>query len=151
MLQRGEILGFLDSHAMVRIASASLEIVRPNYGWSDYHNELTSAADKSNASTVAIQMSAPKTGSLDQQKGVIAILRSLVEATPGLLQRFNIQTILLGQQEMTVLDLHNHTIRTEETIDLGADGFPDSKQIQRRLLEMKSSEAPKAVPETVPA
>ncbi len=151
MLRKGEILEFIDSNVMSRIASVSLEIVRPNHGWTDYYNEFTSVADKSNASKVVVQMSAPKTSSLRQQEGIIAILRSLVAATPGLLQRFNVHAFLSGEPDVTVLDLHDHTIRTEEIIHLGADGIPDSQQIQRRLIEMKPSEAPKPYPETVPA
>jgi hypothetical protein len=151
MLRKEDILAFFNYSALERIASVSMEVVRPNHGWTDYYNLLTSFADESNASIAKVEMSAPRNRSLQQQTGIIAIFLSLVTATPGLLQHFRIHTVLTGQHDLTVLDLHDYRIRTEEQLDLSTNPGSASQQIQQRLIEMEPSEKVREEPSPVPA
>jgi hypothetical protein len=58
-----------------RIKSASVKLVQPNYGWSDWVDPLTGAADDSNAGAAHVEFTAKRNGSLSRRKGVIGLLR----------------------------------------------------------------------------
>jgi len=137
MLRREELAELFRFQAMEYIASASMEIIRPNHGWTDYYNALTSLADESNASAVMVEMAAPKPSGLRQDRGIVGLLQRLIEATPGLLERFNIRTILSGQQDLTILDLQDYRVRTQEIIPQAPNGSIDIEQLKRSLAEME--------------
>jgi hypothetical protein len=61
--------------AFDRIKAASVKLVQPNYGWSDWVDPLTGAADDSDAAAANVEFTAKRNGSLSKRRGVIGFLR----------------------------------------------------------------------------
>ena len=141
MLHRQELRQFFDFSAMEHISFASMELVRPNQGWTDYMNHLlTQFAAESDASTVSVGMGATEPRSLPQDKGIVGLLRSLIDITPGFIRSLDVRGFLTGEQELTIIHLNDYQVHTEEMIDRTPDGSPDDKQIMAKLVEMKPHE-----------
>lgn len=60
---------------MERIVSASVRIVRPNPGWSDYENLLSDEAKDSDAQSAEVTMNARRGASLAKNDGIVEAMR----------------------------------------------------------------------------
>ena len=125
--------GFMQAvEELNRIQNARLQISRPNASWNDFHNDLTSVADDSNAHVVEVEARASRSQSLSKTAGLIRFLRQATQVAYSPIKNAWVSGSRHGQAGMITLNLNrfDETATVELPLDGGA--VPES-QIREAL------------------
>jgi hypothetical protein len=130
-----------DVNRFERIRVANARVVRPNVGWSDWEDELTKAADDSNAQSVQVEFNAPRGQSLSKTGGVVPFIKRLARPlTP--LKSAAITGRRPGEAAETTISTANHIEHQRINVRLDGDGHVDDADIERRLSAYEETRRP---------
>jgi hypothetical protein len=114
-----------------RIREATARLVRPNLGWSDWEDELTEAAEDSDAQAVNVEFTAPRGESLSQTAGVVPFIRRLATTPLSPLKRASLTGRRQGEDEETTVSTTNHVEHQRINVRLDPDGHVSDADIQQ--------------------
>jgi hypothetical protein len=118
-----------------RIQNARLQISRPNAAWTEFHNDLTSVADDSNAHVVEVEARASRSQSISKTAGLIQFLKQATQAAHSPIKNAWVSGSRPGQTSMTTLNL-NRFVQTATVEFPQDDGAVAESRIREALGEI---------------
>ena len=122
-----------------RIREATARMVRPNLGWGDWEDELTEAAEDSDAQAVNVEFTAPRGGSLSRTSGVVPFIRRLATTPLSPLKRASFTGRRQGEDEETTVSTTNHVEHQRINVRRDPDGHVSDADIQQHLAEFDAA------------
>lgn len=113
-----------------RIRQAAVTLARPNFNWTDNASELSGYAAESNASTVEVLMSAPRSESLDKTSGIVADIRQLVRDRISAIKNLRVTGTRSGEPKETSMSLKRHQEKRAFPVPLRADSSAEQEFFQ---------------------
>jgi hypothetical protein len=111
-----------------RIRQASVTLARPNYDWTDNANTLTEYAAESEGQTIALEMTAPRGGSLAKDRGIVKDIKDLAARLLAPVKSVKIIGRHSPQDPEQSLTLRSHQAREHVKVD--AQATADEQRVQ---------------------
>jgi hypothetical protein len=113
------------------IKSASLRFARPNYDWEDYGATFQTLGQESGASTLEVQASARRNGTLNKDGGIIGLLRDVVQKGRSMLKTANVTGNTATAAGLVTLRLDKHIETKQAEVPITSSGQPAESEVHR--------------------
>jgi hypothetical protein len=116
-----------------RIKSAGVRIGRPNYNWTDWAEELSDAADDSDAQTADIEFTAGRGETLSKTKGIISFIKARAAEKAASMKNAYVVGRRPGDDSDTKVTLNDHKEHHRVGVKLDQSQNVNEKDIWRKL------------------
>jgi hypothetical protein len=133
--------GFMEAvEHLGRIQNARLQISRPNANWTDFHDNLTSVADDSNAHVVELEARASRNQSLSKTNGLMRFLKQVMRAPHSPIKNAWVSGNPPGQAGITTLNLNRfvEAATFELPVERGAVAESEIRETLTGLVKPKT-------------
>ncbi len=91
-----------------RIQGATITIGRPNFDWTDRHDQLTAVASESDAKSLDVTAHAKRGKSLSKNRGLIDFIRVGASSAKTMFQKIKVVGAITENSGLITLDLNKH-------------------------------------------
>lgn len=116
-----------------RIRSAKIVVNKPNASWSNHYTQLSGLMESSNGAKAAVEVNAPRGGSLKKRKGIIKVIKDIVDDKQPYLQEANVTGVRTNEDAETRLSLKNHVKHSRAMVSVDESGHVNEAQAYRHL------------------
>jgi hypothetical protein len=134
-----------EMESFTRIHSATLSVTRPNIGWTDFNNAVSSVATDSDATRIDFSAQAKRGGGLNRTNGILEIIRQFAGAQLSNLKDVVISGARSNGDPLTVLHLKEHVESPSLPIEINGEGRyleSDMKTKMQSYVESRPTEGP---------
>lgn len=117
-----------------RIRLADLKVARPNPGWNEHYDHLSTLAEESDARNIEIVVTADYKQSLSHKRGIVAYIKEMAKQKLPSLKRAQITGTKEGEQAETSISLSDHIEHQKVLVRL-TSGHVDGEDIEAKMLE----------------
>lgn len=119
--------------AFERIRVASIEIVRPNFDWSDHADKLHELAEESHAESSTAEVKAARGESLSTKTGMVKIISQQAHTDNPNIKNARITGKKIGDSQEQTISISNHQERSTANFDSNAPLKEQSASIFRQM------------------
>jgi len=125
-----------------RIRVASVKMVRPNPDWTDNVTLLTGLAKDSKAHLIEVTVNAERAQSLNQSKGLIGFIKSLIGAKQSSLKAAAVTGTRAGETAETTVSSNNYIAHQRAVVSKTKDGLVNDHDINDTLVKFSEARDP---------
>lgn len=126
-----------------RIREASVKIVRPNPDWTDHATYLTDFAKDSKAHLIEVTANAERAQSLNQSKGLIGFIKSMIGARKSSLKTAKVTGTREGEKAETTVSSNNYIAHQRVVVAKTKDGLVSDPDINNSLVTFAEAREPR--------
>ncbi|MGM4918764.1 hypothetical protein [Tardiphaga sp. 813_E8_N1_3] len=122
-----------------RIREAAIRMIRPNASWTDHYTDLSDLAEESGGDKVAVEIKAPRGGTLSKRAGIVKVIKDVVADSQPYLDDAKVTGVREGETNETTVHSKKHVQHTKVAVNADDAGVAVVTDIRSKLRRYLSS------------